>query len=738
MDNAEMHKALAEVKKMVAVAIEESTAPSNEQSNQDQDQVMADTEIALAVALDDKEADSAANDLGLDDLLGDLDLELDGNEEIDANEITANQPVDDITEELAGDGGKLGDLDGLLSALGLSEAEGDETELQEPLANTNLTLSSDAEFNFGTVGKAGRESGRPKRKRFRIALMGDFSGRSARGQLEIGDELKNRRAIALDPDTIEDVIAGFATTLILPIGKNGSSIEVKLENLDDLHPDELCGKVELFSALASLKGQLISGATAQSVQAELLKWGAKFGTPVAPPRSRSFGNSVPADRRLSDFQKLIGDTATRLTKASPLNELLAQIVGPHISAVPTADSIAMQAAVDQALSSAMRLVLHHPEFQAVESQWRSLDLIARQIEADDSLDVVLYDISAEEFAADLAAVEDLSDSGLMRLLGGDFPDGESGRGGYSALIGFYTFEETPPHAELLGRIGRIAAHIDAPFFTAISPAFLDIEKADRHRLVANAWDTLRSMPEARHLGIASPRFLLRRPYGAKSEPIYEFPFEEFTMQAGLGGMLWANPAVLITILLAQSFRLNGPGMSLGSVMSLGEMPYYYFNDQYGDQVTLPCTERNLTTSKVETVVTRGFMPVISIKGRDVIRLGSFQSLAGAEILGPWSGVAPQPPSPEKPKPAAEPEPAAQAEPEEAVEENEVTTEAAKDESDEDEVSLDESTDDEINLDDLLADFDDDNDDDQVEIADDDTDDGEIDIDAELAALLEDL
>jgi pilus assembly protein FimV len=55
---------------------------------------------------------------------------------------------------------------------------------------------------------------------------------------------------------------------------------------------------------------------------------------------------------------------------------------------------------------------------------------------------------------------------------------------------------------------------------------------------------------------------------------------------------------------------------------------------------LPCTERNMTTTKVEATVTRGLMPVIGIKGRDVVRLGSFQSLAGQEIAGRWSGNPP--------------------------------------------------------------------------------------------------
>ena len=77
---------------------------------------------------------------------------------------------------------------------------------------------------------------------------------------------------------------------------------------------------------------------------------------------------------------------------------MARVVGPYIRAIPDADAVAMQKAVDESLSAAMRLVLHHPEFQSLEAQWRSLDLIARSIEVDDTLDVVLYDVSAEEIA----------------------------------------------------------------------------------------------------------------------------------------------------------------------------------------------------------------------------------------------------------------------------------------------------------------------------------------------------
>lgn len=612
----------------------------------------------------------------------------------------AEDDLDALLDGLDAETADSKDTDGSAAEEGKSDMPADTTD-----GTAKATLSSEPEFAFGTMSGERPDAQRLERKRFRIALLGDFTGRSAQGLIEVGDALAARKPILLDTDTVEDVIEGFATTLVLPIGKDGAGVEVKLGGLDDLHPDELYENVELFAALKSLKSQLGNGGTAESAAKSLIAWGEQHGRAVAPARATSGGNTVRADLKLSDFQKLIGDTEKTLAQPSPVDELMARVVGPHIRKLPDPDVTAMAGAVDDALSGAMRMVLHHPEFQSVEAQWRALDLIARSIETDDTLEVMLYDVSAEEIAADLTQSDDLSTSGLARLLTEGPMDEEFGRGAYSALIGMYTFEETPPHAQLLGRIARVAAHVDAPFFAAITPSFIETPKQDRHPLVAKEWDTLRVMPEARHLALATPRFLMRRPYGAKTEPIYEFDFEEFTQSAGLSGMLWANPVVLVAILLAKSFKENGPSMGLGEIMSLGDMPYHFVLDRYGDQVALPCTERNLTLDKVETVLGRGYLPVVSIKGRDDIRLASFQSLGGGEILGPWSGVQPPPPSAPTP-PKAEPE---------AADGND--NDAAGDDDD---------------LDDLLSGFDLDADDNDEDI------DNDEDMDAELAALLADL
>ena len=288
--------------------------------------------------------------------------------------------------------------------------------------------------------------------------MGDFSGRAAKGEVEIGSDLAARRPIKLDVDTLDKVIAGFGTTLVLPIGKKGQGIEVELNSIDDLHPDELFEKVEMFAELVALKRRLASGSTAKGAVTELREWGKEFGKKVNPPARKSAGNAVPADRKLSDFAKLIGGNVRAKAKASPAEELMSRIVGPYIQALPDPNAAAMQEAVEESLAGAMRLVLHHPEFQSLEAQWRMLDLITRSVETDAKLDIVLYDISAEELAADLAAQEDLTESGFCELLVEGTPDG---RGPFSAVCGFYTFEETPPHAELLGRIADFASYAGA-------------------------------------------------------------------------------------------------------------------------------------------------------------------------------------------------------------------------------------------------------------------------------------
>ena len=64
----------------------------------------------------------------------------------------------------------------------------------------------------------------------------------------------------------------------------------------------------------------------------------------------------------------------------------------------------------------MRAVLHHRDFQALESSWRGLEWLLRRADKGGRVEAVLYDVTRDQLAADLNAGEDLSLCGLYRLL----------------------------------------------------------------------------------------------------------------------------------------------------------------------------------------------------------------------------------------------------------------------------------------------------------------------------------
>ena len=102
-----------------------------------------------------------------------------------------------------------------------------------------------------------------------------------------------------------------------------------------------------------------------------------------------------------------------------------------------------------------------------------------------------------------------------------------------------------PHAELLGRMSRLCAAAGAPLLAAIGTDVIKKLKPDEiHPLIAESWGALRSLPEAGYIGLTVPRFMLRNPYGEKTDPIDRFDFEEFSPQEGLRGMLYASGATL--------------------------------------------------------------------------------------------------------------------------------------------------------------------------------------------------
>jgi type VI secretion system protein ImpC len=326
---------------------------------------------------------------------------------------------------------------------------------------------------------------------------------------------------------------------------------------------------------------------------------------------------------------------------------LRKIVQPHLVSGEDPRQIELEVTINTAAAEMMRIILHHPNFQALEAAWRALDFLVSGLETDARLKLYVLDMSKSELAGDLSGVNDLRTTGLYKLLVEqtvDTPGGEP----WAAIAGNYTFERTREDAELLGRVAKIAGAAGAPFIAGAHANLLGCDSLacnpdpDDWQTTMDeggdpAWQSLHKLPEAAYLGLALPRFLLRLPYGAKTEPLEQFEFEEMAGGPKHEDYLWGNPCFACVYLLGTAFSAYGSNLQPGAGQNIDNMPLHVYQEA-GETCTKPCAEVLLTERAAEIILDKGFMPLLSFRDQDMIRMARIQSLAlpPRPLAGRWS------------------------------------------------------------------------------------------------------
>jgi type VI secretion system protein ImpC len=465
---------------------------------------------------------------------------------------------------------------------------------------------------------------------FHIAILGDFTGRENRAQID--PTFVARQPVLIDRDNYDEVLAQFAPELRLPLGgPDGPRVPIAFRELDDFHPDRIFDRLKIFQALRETREGLHDPARFEAAAEEVRSWSG-----IAKPRSPTTQVSRPPARDL--LEQALTATESKRGEASAdrgrddFQALLHDIVAPFIEAKPDPQRPELVAQVDAAISGQMRALLHHPDFQALEAAWRAVFFLVRRLTTDANLKVFLLDIAKPELAADLAATYKFLIQGV--------PDAQP----WAVLAGNYSFDRTDEDLQLLGRMAAVARQAGAPFLAAALPrvlgcdSFADAPDPRDWRPAGSAvqsWDALRGLPQASWLGLALPRFLLRLPYGIETDAAEHFAFEEFGLVPRHEDYLWGNAAFACAYLLGEAFSESGWHLRPGEVREIGGLPLHVYRAG-GESSLKPCAEALLTDRAVEAILDRGLMALVSMS--DSVRLVRFQSLAhpAAALLGRWS------------------------------------------------------------------------------------------------------
>ena len=288
---------------------------------------------------------------------------------------------------------------------------------------------------------------------------------------------------------------------------------------------------------------------------------------------------------------------------------------------------AMIAEIDQRLSAQINAILHHPDFQKLESAWRGLKYLIDNVDFRENIRVSLFNCSKEQLLEDFEDSPEIVKSGLYKhVYSNEY--GTFGGKPYGVMVGNYEFGPGPQDMQLLQNIASVSAMSHAPFLSNSSPQMFGCESYEELPKLKDLqslfegpqyarWHSFRESEDARYVGLCAPRFLLRLPYGPDTIPVKSFNFSEEVIGEH-DSYLWGYTAIALATRVADSFakyrwcpNIIGPQAG-GAVENL---PLHQYEAMGEIQTKCP-TEVQLTERREYEMSEQGFIGLTFRKDSD--------------------------------------------------------------------------------------------------------------------------
>ncbi len=291
----------------------------------------------------------------------------------------------------------------------------------------------------------------------------------------------------------------------------------------------------------------------------------------------------------------------------------------------------MVAELDKRLSTQLDAIMHHEDFQKLESAWRGLHYLVSNSETDETLKIKVLNVSKKDLSKELKKYKGTAwdqSPFFKQVYENEFgtPGGEP----YGCLIGDYYFNQSPPDVEMMKGIAQVAAAAHAPFIAASDPSMMNMDSwqelanpRDLTKLMSTpdyaAWQSFRESEDSRYMALTMPRVLSRLPYGDDTNPIDEFNYTEDTDQGNSGDYTWMNAAYAMGANINRSFKEYGWTTAIRGVENGGMvegLPTHTFPTDDGG-VAMKCpTEVAITDRREAELAKNGFLPLVHWKNTD--------------------------------------------------------------------------------------------------------------------------
>lgn len=286
------------------------------------------------------------------------------------------------------------------------------------------------------------------------------------------------------------------------------------------------------------------------------------------------------------------------------------------------------ASIDAQISSQLDAVMHHPDFQRVESIWRGAKSLIDQTDFRQNVRIELLDISKEHLAQDFEDAPEIAQSGLYLhtyTQEYDTPGGEP----IAAAVSNYEFGRGAQDIALLRNVSKVAAASHMPFLYSVGPAFFGkntMEEVSAIKDIGNymdraeyiKWHSFRQTDDARYAGGITPRTLGRLPYGPDTNPVRSFNYVERVKGPDHSKYLWVSSTFAFAANMVKSFIANGWCVQIRGPQSGGavtDLPIHLYDMGTGSQVKIP-SEVMIPETREFEFANLGLIPLSYYKNRD--------------------------------------------------------------------------------------------------------------------------
>lgn len=293
--------------------------------------------------------------------------------------------------------------------------------------------------------------------------------------------------------------------------------------------------------------------------------------------------------------------------------------------------------IDLLINRQINDIIHHSDFQALESAWRALFFLLDSAKSQEQVIIKVLNLSYKELQKDLQQAIEFDQSQLFKKIHDQEYDHAGGQP-YGLLVGNYEFTPATKDIYVLQELMKISATAFAPLIAGVAPAMFGINHFTELNSSLNfenlyklpqyqRWMQLCKQENARYIGLVLPHFLMRLPYNQHGKKIKNRFFQE-TIE-NKQQYLWSNAAFVYAKIICRTFLQSGWLANIRGISderntsgAISELPRNYFSVNKSKDIAKIATDIYLTDKQEKALSDLGF---IALKDNPATLTGIFYS-----------------------------------------------------------------------------------------------------------------